>query len=121
MLLETLSHLLALDLGWFISLVINNLIWVMFFAAAGYFMHNKKAILGGTLLTLYIYATVDLGGVLGWTFRQGIFFVPVFFLIALIAAQAFFGKFEWFQKNKFVGSIIFYLALIAANMLVVGG
>lgn len=117
MFLETLSHVVALDLGWIVNLVLGNLLWTFMFLALGYGLF-KKPVLGGAIVFLYVESLTDLGNLMGWTFRNGIFFVPLFAaFIASLALQSFFGKQEWFRKNKYVISVVFYIMLIAANVL----
>lgn len=119
MFIETMLHLLAFDLGWIVQMVMGNLIWVFFLAAMGYFLF-KKPIIGGVVIILYLYATTDLVNILGWTFRQGVLFVPLLaaFLASLFASSLF-GKFKWYSENKFAVSIMFYLILFGVSVLVV--
>ncbi len=119
MLLETISHAIALDLGWFVGLVMNNLFWVMVFALAGFFLRSgKKILVGGIFMTLFVYATVDVVNLLGWSFNNGIVWTPVMVIVGLMIYDAFFEKKSWhLAKRAMVTSIIFYLGLIFVNVL----
>ena len=116
MILEILSHLVSLDLDWFTHFVIANPFWVMIFASAAYFLSNKRALVGGALLALYIHATVDGAFVLGWTFGQGLFFIPVIIFFALMLFDNFFGRTKFFSKRSIFTTIIFFGAMVVLNV-----
>jgi len=119
MLIETISHAIALDLGWFVNLVMNNLFWVMVFAFAGYFLRpGKKILAGGIFMALYVYATMDITVLMGWSFNSGIVWVPVLLLVGLMVYDSFFGKKDWhLVKRGVVTSLLFYGGLIFVNVI----
>ena len=119
MLVETVGHLMAFDIQWFVGLVLGNLFWVMVFGAAGYFLMGKKVVFGGAFLALYIYGTMDLAAALGWGFSNGIFFVPALVFLSLIFYDSFFGASSWGPAKRGVAtSVFFYCALIFVNVFV---
>ena len=61
MFLEALTHVLTLDLFWFIDLIMNNLFWVFAFIAVMYFFTDgKRTILGVILIIFDMWLFVDL-------------------------------------------------------------
>ncbi len=117
--MEILSHLFALDLGWFINLVMDNLLWVFLFAAAGLFMRGT-AIRGGIYLALLICATMDIATLFGWSFMRGAAFVPVMVLISLLFFNSFFENYQWGKnllKLGIVASLSFYFWFIFINVI----
>ena len=116
MILEILIRLVSLDIGWFIHFVLANPIWVVFFSFAAYYLSNKRAIIGGARLALYIHATVDASMVLGWTFGSGLFFVPIMLFFALMVFDNFFGKTKLMSKRSIFTTIVFYGSMVLLNV-----
>ncbi len=55
-----IQHLLALDIGWFIALIMNNLLWLfIFYAVMHIFMDGKKAVYGFVVFCLTLWAWQD--------------------------------------------------------------
>ena len=68
MLIDALVHLMAFDISWFISLIMNNFLWLfMLSAAAFFFLRKLPLIVGFIVLTLWIWANLDFANALGWT------------------------------------------------------
>ncbi|MFH1255662.1 MAG: hypothetical protein V1494_00040 [Candidatus Diapherotrites archaeon] len=83
MLLEFLSHLLALDIGWILQLALGNIFLIFGFIAIIYFFSNGKNVLYGFVaLTLTMWIWVDFQNSSGmvWTIAS---FVALFFLVKL--------------------------------------
>lgn len=119
MFVDILVHLVAIDLGWIVGVILGNLLWTFMFLALGWAFF-KKPVLGGIVTFLYVDSLTDLGAIMDWSFRNGIFFVPLFAaFIASLAFQSIFGKQEWFAKNKYVISVVFYIFFIMANVFMV--
>ena len=60
---DWLMHLFALDLGFFIDLVMNNLFWIFGFYAAGYlFTGGKHPIRNGIIYVLLAVVSMDMFG-----------------------------------------------------------
>ncbi|MBI4044355.1 MAG: hypothetical protein HY392_01475 [Candidatus Diapherotrites archaeon] len=119
MFVEAFLHAVALDLGWFVDIVMNNLFWAFFFAAAGYAFY-KSPIKGGVMLTLLIWAQVDIANALGWTFGKGFLFLPLSVFVATIVVNSFFGKQEWFKKNSLLVPLVLIYGLFTfINLFVV--
>ncbi len=118
MLLDLLTHILALDFPWLFSLVTNNLAWVFVLALLAHFIYGKGPILGTAFVGIYLFATLDLASILGWVFRKETFFwVPILGFLALLFYDSFFQKNSWHSKLRgtFAG-LVFYCALILLNV-----
>lgn len=116
MLLETIGHALALDVNWFIEVILGNLVWVFLFAVLGYFFYSKKAFKGGIFLAILMYATTDFANALGWKFNNGLFvLIPLF--MGILFFDSFFENQQWYLKKKgIVVSILFYSSFIFINL-----
>ncbi|MFH1224519.1 MAG: hypothetical protein V1676_01820 [Candidatus Diapherotrites archaeon] len=68
MLMNALSHLLALDIAWFIGLIAGN--WVMFFAllAFAHYFSPKRWLAFFALFVLILWGWMDVATLTGWAF-----------------------------------------------------
>lgn len=74
--IDILFHAVALDIGWFIDMIVGNLLWVFLFTAlAFYFVGGdfKKVIYSTIVITLVMFAWTDFGTVLGFPIFVGSF------------------------------------------------
>jgi TRAP-type C4-dicarboxylate transport system permease large subunit len=118
MFVETITHAMAFDVGWFIALVMNNLFWVMMFACAGYFLRaGKSAIKSGIFMALYVYIWSDVVFYLGWTFQKAIFAVPAMTFVGIFIYDAFFVKKSWHScRRALATTVVFCIALVFVNV-----
>ena len=83
MFVEALAHLFALDLGWFVSLIIGNLLLLFAFIATMYiFLEGKKVIAGVIFLTLVLWIIADIQFVTGWLVFVG-GFLSIYYITKL--------------------------------------
>lgn len=76
MFVEFMAHAFALDLDWIISLIMSNLHYLFAFAAVVYFfLEGKKVILGVIIISLLLWAVMDLGTVAGFVVFVGGFLI----------------------------------------------
>jgi len=82
MLMEFLSHALALNLGWIAMLIFGNLHWLFALVAYVLIANNGKRFLWPFLLTMgLLYAVVDIKAMFALVFASMILFIPVNFLL----------------------------------------
>ncbi len=91
----------------------------MMFAAAAYFLSNKRALFAGTLLALYLHATIDVAAILGWTFRSGVFFIPLVIFFGHMLFDIFLGKTKYSVKRGIFTTLIFYGSMVLLNVFLV--
>lgn len=119
MILDILLHAMALDIGWFIALVLTNPFWVMVFATASYFMSNKRAIFAGTVLALYLHSTVDAAMVFGWGFGSGLLYAPIIIFFGQFLFDTFLGKTKFNVKRGIFTTILFFASMVLINVVLV--
>jgi hypothetical protein len=84
MLLEFLSHALAFDLAWIASLLLNNLLWVFILLAYVVIASNgKHGFKNFVILTLLLYAAVELEQLQGLIFVPLLIFIPLNFVLEI--------------------------------------
>ncbi len=108
---EVLQAALALDLAFFVALVMGNLYWLFGFACAAYFIREKHFLLGIPVLAFYIWAQVDLAAIYGWDFAL----VPAHFLLAHIALYKFTDGYRFLGKFQQHGATLVFVAVIALH------
>lgn len=60
MLFNFIQHLLSVDVGWFMALIMNNLLWLFIFYAVMYvFMGGKKVLYGFVVFCLTLWVWQD--------------------------------------------------------------
>ncbi len=116
MFFEFLSHLVALDIPWLISLVMNNLFWVFAFIALMYFFtEGKKTLLGFLVITFVMWIWVDWETVSGMALFVGSFLALYYISkIALLAiaenSPSLQKKLFWVSEVQAITAIVlFYL------------
>lgn len=73
---DVLFHAIALDIGWFIDLIMGNLHWVfLLFALTFYFVGGdfKKVVYSTFVITFVLFAWTDFGTILGFPIFVGSF------------------------------------------------
>lgn len=110
MLLEFLSHAMAFDLGWIVSLVLGNLHWVFaLFAFTIIAEKGKKPVWHFLVLMGFLYAFLDVMELGNWIM------IP---MLSLFTIELFIGLFfedgTWMQRNfvKVVTVLIFALSFV---------
>ncbi|MBI4210807.1 MAG: hypothetical protein HY544_04850 [Candidatus Diapherotrites archaeon] len=118
MLADVLSHVIALDVQWLVPFVMDNLLWVFLFACLAHFIYGKGLVIGTVFVAVYLFATFDFAGALGWVFRKGFFWAPILGFLALASYDAFFGRqgLKSFKRPWFA-SAVFYLGLFFINVI----
>lgn len=110
MFLESIEHILNLDLGWFVGLALGNLaIAFMLFAVFYLFLDGKKLISGSFIIFATLFAFLDLETVLGVPFFTGkfmvVYYVSKLALLAMVEGSKRLGK-----KMIFINELQFFAA-----------
>lgn len=112
--IDILFHAVALDIGWFIDMIIGNLLWVFLFTAlAFYFVGGdlKKVIYSTIVITLVLFAWTDFGVILGFPIFVGSFLL-LNYLVKLGSLS--YASSHPALKNRliFVNNIMAYVAFL---------
>ena len=76
MIIEAFTHAFALDLGWFIGMLLGNLHWLFVLIACVFiFMDGKKYVLGFLWLVLILWAFLDFEKMSDWVVFVGGFLI----------------------------------------------
>lgn len=121
MLVEFLSHLLALDIAWIVALIVDNLFFLFAFSALMYyFMNGKRMFVGFLVITLLMWVWLDMEHAASMVLFAG-GFLSLYYLtkVAVIAA----AENSKALKNKLiiVGEIQAVALIIIYNLFMVGG
>ncbi|MBI2597797.1 MAG: hypothetical protein HYW50_01225 [Candidatus Diapherotrites archaeon] len=90
MFFEALTHAMALDFGFFIGLVLNNLFWVFgFYAIMFYFFNGKKTLYFTIFFALIVWAYSDMQAITNivWTSASFLLFYYISKLALLKIAE----------------------------------
>ncbi|MBI4210337.1 MAG: hypothetical protein HY544_02415 [Candidatus Diapherotrites archaeon] len=119
MLLESLSHLAAGDIGWLFSVAIENLaIAFMLLSVFFVFLEGKNFLKGSIVIFITLFAFMDFGKVLGVTFFSTNFML--LYYISKIAVLSIAEGVPFMKKNLiFINELQFYGAL-AVSLLFTG-
>ncbi len=105
MLIETLSHLVAFDLGWIAALILANLHWVFAFAAFTFIAERGHCPVWNFLcLVGLLYAFGDFLGLTGWILTPFIIAVPFQLLIGLCFPEG-----SWPRRNFTIIVVLFIM------------
>ena len=89
MIIESLYHLASLDFGWFISLAMENLLWVAIFFAAANLLDESKGIVGSVVLFIFfvfdLFAEFDFSRATGWAFTGAEFLLLVYLTRTIVS------------------------------------
>ena len=114
---EALVHLGALDLGWFINLVIGNLFWLFaFYAIMFYFMGGKRTLYFTILFALIMWAFSDLEVLAGLFWTSAAFLL--LYYVTKLAVVAFIESTP--KLNKYlviIATLQFYILFLIFNFL----
>lgn len=107
--LNVLAEVAALNFGFILQLFIDHPFWIFGFAAAAYFLFNKRILLGFPIIVLFIYAQVDWSTFTGFAFGL---VVPTWLLLHIFFA-IFTNKYKFLGKyHPYGGFALFGILLI---------
>ena len=76
-----IQHLMTFDLGWFISLLTNNLFLLFGLMAAGYYLsEGKKMLFTFGLLVFAIWIEMDFLGYTGWVLYGSLAYLSLLYI-----------------------------------------
>src|SRR3989344_1613888 len=82
MLIEALYQALNLNIGWFIELALDNLLWVFIFFATANILDDSKTLVGSIMLFLFFvfdfFAELGFSQASGWVFLGAGFLAIVY-------------------------------------------
>ena len=110
--LNVLAEIAALNFAFILQLFIDHPFWVFGFAAAAYFLYDKRILLGFPIVVLFIYAQVDLTTLTGWAF--GI--VPAIWLFFNIFFAIFTNKYKFLGKYADYGGFAIFAILLIVSV-----
>ena len=111
---DILFHAVALDIGWFIDMIIGNLLWVfLLIALAFYFVGGdfKKVLYSTLVITLIIFGWTDFGAILGFPIFVGSFLL-LSYLVKLGSLSYASSHPKLKSKLIYVNNIMAYLAFL---------
>lgn len=112
MLIETITHVLHLDLGWFIEMATMNPIMTFMLIALFYiFLEGKNVIIGGVVILAAVFASLDFGSILGVAILSGSFMVIYYMskISVLLLAE---GSESMKKYMMFINEAQFFAVLI---------
>ena len=114
MFFEAVKEVLALNFGFFIDLILDNLLWVFAFLVANHVIFKgKQLLLNFVLFSFDIWSFREFGhiwGLQGFTINPFFFFVYMVFMRIFIIEPKTFGKYTGFVD---IGG--FYLVIFVLN------
>ncbi|MFH1390780.1 MAG: hypothetical protein ABIH20_00530 [Candidatus Diapherotrites archaeon] len=114
MLLETITHLTALDFGWFIKLAtINPIMTFMLISVFYIFLEGQNLIKGGIIILAAIFASLDFGSVLGVAILTGSFML-IYYLSKISLLMMAEGSEKLKKYMMFINEIQFFGVLVIA-------
>ena len=114
MFFDLLAHAFAFDIGWFISLFSDNLIWVFMFAALSFiFFGGNKPIRAFLHVAIAGVLMLELVQFVGWQEYTGSFLMIYYvadlsFLKMAESTKFFSNKLVWVEEAVFFGSLILF-------------
>lgn len=65
--LTVLNHFFALDFGWLLQFVLDNILWFFLFAAAAAIFYEKRNWFWSFVyIVFYVWASIEFGALVGW-------------------------------------------------------
>ena len=108
---NVLVEAFSLNIGFFIGLFMNHPFWLFAFAAAAYFLYDKKILIGFPIVVLFVYLQVDWSAYIGWAFGL---VVPVWLLLHIFSS-IFTSDYKFLGKHASYGAIgLFTFILIGS-------
>lgn len=123
MILECIYHAASFDLGWFVSLFMNNLLWVFIFFCCAVFLGKEKGLFAA--ISLFIFFVYDMFTEFSFSDMSGWAFSGAQFLIIYYVTRLFVGIIS--ENNKFLKNhvlkifAIHWLLVFAGYNLLLGG
>ncbi|MCR4335812.1 MAG: hypothetical protein NUV57_04725 [archaeon] len=112
MLIETISHLLGLDFGWFIKLAtVNPIMTFMLIAVFFIFLEGQNLIKGGLIILVAIFASLDFGSILGVAILTGSF-MAIYYMSKISVLLLAEGSDKLKKYMMFINELQFFGVLI---------
>ena len=98
MFFEALLHLMELDVGWFLYIILTNLHYLLAFIVLIYFFYEGKDVIWGLIfITLMLWAIDSVSSVFGWVVFVGgflsLYYISKIVLLMLAADSPFFERY----------------------------
>ncbi len=108
---QAIHALLNLDIGFFIDVIMGNVIWVFGFYVLAYaFFHGKNTTLNFVLFSIYLWAFLSFVGL--WNFATAGVDLFLFFIFEVIA-------FHFINETKFFGKHNMMVQVVAVYILLI--
>jgi hypothetical protein len=113
MLLEFISHAVALDLGWIVGFIASNLHWLFALVATTFIFYDGKKVLMPFILTVgMLWASADFALVSGWVWA-----VPAFLFIHYITRFAVMTFCSEVDRLKNILPVVFIIQFFAVYII----